>query len=235
MSLISDLIYFENPAIWDSFGGTSSGFGGLTWQMFIWSVVVGVLVIVWLMYNIIYFRRKEGDPEPKDALKAGVFPHERGDVKIELTWTIAPLILVGWLTFLSLGPLDYMWDIPDVEEADVTIEVVAGSWYWGFSYANDYEKPVEFTKCSGNINCIEVPANSIIRFNITSQDVLHAFYLPDMGIKQDAVPVFDTATWVFTVLVSARDEPYRIFCTEYCGNSHSQMLAEIYVSEVSSE
>ena len=180
MSLISDLIYFENPAIWDSFGGTSPGFGGLTWQMFIWSVVVGVLVIVWLMYNIIYFRRKEGDPEPKDALKAGVFPHERGDVKIELTWTIAPLILVGWLTFLSLGPLDYMWDIPDVEEADVTVEVVAGSWYWGFSYANDYEKPAEFTKCSGNLNCIEVPANSIIRFNITSQDVLHAFYLPDM-------------------------------------------------------
>ena len=127
MSTITDFIYFENPAIWDSFGGTSPGFGGLVWQMFIWSVVVGLLVFVWLMYNLVFFRHKEGDPEPKDALKAGVFPHERGDVKIELTWTIAPLILVSWLTFLSLAPLNYMWDIPDTEEADVTVEVTAGS------------------------------------------------------------------------------------------------------------
>ena len=125
-----------------------------------------------------------------------------------------------------------MWDIPDNEEADVTVEVTAGSWYWGFEYANDYEKPDEFTKCSSNINCLEVPANSIIRFNVTSVDNLHAFYLPDMGIKQDAVPGLNTATWVDTSMVSARDEPYRIYCTEYCGNSHSQMLAEIYVTEV---
>ena len=234
MSVISDLVYFDNPAIWDSFGGNSYGIGGLVWQMFIWSVIVGLLVSTWLIYNLIFFRHKEGDPEPKDALKAGVFPHERGDVKIELTWTIAPLILVSWLTFLSLAPLDYMWDIPDNEDADVTVEVTAGSWYWGFEYANGYEKPEEFTKCSSNINCLEVPANSIIRFNVTSVDNLHAFYLPDMGIKQDAVPGLNTATWVDTGIVSARDEPYRIYCTEYCGNSHSQMLAEIYVTEVNS-
>ena len=53
-----------------------------------------------------------------------------------------------------------------------------------------------------------------------------------MGIKQDAVPGLSTATWVDTGIVSARDEPYRIYCTEYCGNSHSMMLAEIYVTEV---
>ena len=58
MSLIGDLIYYENPAIWDSFGGTSSGNGGLTSQMFIWSVIVGLLVVVWLGYNIIFFRHR---------------------------------------------------------------------------------------------------------------------------------------------------------------------------------
>ncbi|SVC75253.1 uncharacterized protein METZ01_LOCUS328107, partial [marine metagenome] len=105
MSLINDLIYFDNPTIWDNFGGTSSGYGGLTWQMFIWSVLVGILVIAWLAYNLVFFRHKKGDPEPKDGLKVGVFPSERGNVKIELAWTIAPLILVIWLTFLSLAPL----------------------------------------------------------------------------------------------------------------------------------
>ena len=54
-----------------------------------------------------------------------------------------------------------------------------------------------------SINCLEVPANSIIRFNVTSVDNLHAFYLPDMGIKQDAVPGLNTATWVDTSIVSA--------------------------------
>ena len=55
MSVISDLVYFDNPAIWDSLVGTSSGFGGLVWQMFIWSVIVGLLVITWLIYNLIFF------------------------------------------------------------------------------------------------------------------------------------------------------------------------------------
>ena len=62
MSLINDLIYFDNPTIWDNFGGTSSGYGGLTWQMFIWSVLVGILVIAWLAYNLVFFRHKKGDP-----------------------------------------------------------------------------------------------------------------------------------------------------------------------------
>ena len=49
MSIISDLIYFDNPAIWDNFGGTSSGIGGLVCQMFIWSVIVGLLVVTRLI------------------------------------------------------------------------------------------------------------------------------------------------------------------------------------------
>ena len=237
MSLIHDLIYFDNPTIWDNFGGTSSGYGGLTWQMFIWSVLVGILVIAWLAYNIVFFRYKEGDPEPKDGLKVGVFPNERGNVKIELTWTIAPLILVIWLTFISLAPLNYMWDVPDVEETDLTIEVTAQRFFWGFTYPNDYEVPDEFTKCGEDlgINCIEIPANSIIRFNVTSEDVLHAFYFPEIGIKQDAVPGLTTVAWLDTSTVEARNEPYEIYCTEYCGERHSKMLAKVYITEVQNE
>jgi len=232
MSLIHDLIYFENPTIWDNFGGTSSGYGGLVWQMFIWSVLVGVLVIAWLGYALVFFRHKDGEPEPDDALKVGVFPHERGNIKIELAWTIAPLILVIWLTFLSLAPLNYMWDDPD--EADITIDVVATRFSWGFS---DYDKPEEFTKCGldEGMGCIELPANRIIRFNITSTDVLHAFFFPEIGIKQDAVPGLTTIAWLDTSTVEPRDEPYEIYCTEYCGKSHSKMLARVYITEVQNE
>ena len=135
MSLLNDLIFFENPTIWNGFGGSDcfgcSGYGGVVWQMFFWSLIVGLLVAAWMAYNLIYFRHADGDPDHDDALKAGVFPHERGNPKIEIAWTIAPLILVSWLTLISLGPLDYMWDV-DGQEADITIEVVASQWWWSF-------------------------------------------------------------------------------------------------------
>jgi len=229
MSLINDLIYFDNPSIWHDFGGTSGGFAGITWQMMIWSIIVGLLVFVWLIYNIIMFKHKDGDPEPKDALKAGVFPHERGNVTIELTWTIAPLILVTWLTYISLAPLDYLWDVPEEDETDLVIEVTAAQWFWTFNYEDDYVKPSNFNACPSNIGCLEIPHGMIIRFNINAQDVLHAFYIVEIGIKQDAVPGLETLAWVDTNDV--KPGKYSIYCTEYCGKTHSGMLADLYITE----
>ncbi len=194
----------------------------------IWSIIVGVLVFVWMTYNLIMFKHKEGDPEHKDALKVGVFPHERGDPRIEIAWTIAPLILVIWLTYISLAPLNYLWDVPDEEETDLVVEVVAGQWYWSFSYEDNYVVPSNFDKCSTNVNCVEVPHGSIIRFNINALDVLHAFYIVEIGVKQDAVPGIETLAWVDTSDVSPGE--YNIYCAEYCGNSHSEMLAKLYIT-----
>ena len=73
MSLLEDIIISDNPSIWHDFGGTSSGYAGITWQMMIWSIITGLLVFIWMAYNLIMFKHKEGDPEHKDALKAGVF------------------------------------------------------------------------------------------------------------------------------------------------------------------
>ena len=243
MSLIEDLIFFDNPSIWNNFGGTSSGFGGIVWQMFIWSVIVGLLVIAWLAYNLIYFRHNDGDPDPKDALKAGVFPHERGNTVIELTWTIAPLILVTWLTIISLAPLNYLWDVPEEDENTLTVEVLAVQWQWIFEMPTNYTIPSEFTKCGGvdqdgnamqnmavTYNCLEIPHNSIIRFNINSEDVLHAFYIVEIGIKQDVVPNLQTLAWLDTGTVNPGE--YNIYCAEMCGRSHSQMLAKLYITEM---
>ena len=73
---------------------------------------------------------------------------------IELAWTIAPLILVIWLTYISLAPLDYLWDVPDEDETDLVVEVIAGGEgdgnYWDFSYEDDYVVPSNFNKCTTN-------------------------------------------------------------------------------------
>ena len=74
MSLLEDILISDNPSIWHDFGGTSPGYAGITWQMMIWSIITGLLVFIWMAYNLIMFKHKEGDPEHKDALRAGVFP-----------------------------------------------------------------------------------------------------------------------------------------------------------------
>ncbi|OIR21425.1 MAG: hypothetical protein BET99_02635 [Marine Group III euryarchaeote CG-Epi2] len=243
MSLLEDLIFFDNPSIWNNFGGTSSGFGGVVWQMFIWSVIVGLLVITWLFYNLVYFRRNDGDPDPKDALKAGVFPHERGNTVIELAWTIAPLLLVTWLTIISLAPLNYLWDVPDENDEDtLTIEVTAKQWGWTFEMPWNYTIPLNYTKCGemdpeGNqmqnmrvtYDCLEIPTDTKVIFNLNSEDVLHAFYIVEIGIKQDVVPNLQTVAWLDTGTVNPGE--YNIYCAEMCGKSHSQMLAKIYITE----
>ena len=95
MSVISDLVYFDNPAIWDSFGGNSYGIGGLVWQMFIWSVIVGLLVITWLIYNLIFFRHKEGDPD-KGCIESWGFSM-KGGRQNRINMDYSSLILVSWL------------------------------------------------------------------------------------------------------------------------------------------
>ena len=235
MSLIEDIIFPVNPSSWHDFGGTSSGYLGITWQMMIWSIIVGVLVFVWMGYNLIVYKHKEGDPEHDDALKPGVFPHERGNVAIELSWTIAPLILVTWLTVISLAPLDYLWDVPDEDETDLTVDVVSGQWYWSFTYEEGYEVPENFNSCEtmtpamiNGMNCLEIPHGSIVRFNINAVDVLHAFYIVEIGVKQDAVPGVETLAWVDTGDVEPGE--YNIYCTEFCGKSHSKMLATLWIT-----
>ena len=243
MSLIEDLIFFDNPSIWNDFGGTSSGLGGIVWQMFIWSVIVGLLVIIWLAYNLAYYRHNDGDPDHKDALKAGVFPHERGNTIIELTWTIAPLILVTWLTIISLAPLNYLWDVPDDDENTLIIEVTAKQWQWTFEMPSDYTMPSNYTKCGGfdkdgnlmqnkhiTYDCLEIPPDTKVIFNLNSEDVLHAFYIVEIGIKQDVVPNLQTVAWLDTGTVNPGE--YNIYCAEMCGRDHSMMLATIHITEI---
>ena len=248
MSLLHDLIFFENPIIWNDFGGASGGFFGIVWQMAIWSIIVGLLVSVWLIYILIYFRHTDGDPDHEDSLKAGVFPHERGNARIEIAWTIAPLVLVSWLTLISLGPLDYMWDI-DGQEADITIEVTAGQWFWSFGtpICNEenenkeewcstgiYQKPVNFDECekptANPRGCLEIPHGAVVHFRLISNDVLHAFNFPELGIKQDVVPNLETLTWLDSGEFEAGQ--YSIWCAEYCGTEHSLMDADIFITEV---
>ena len=213
MSLIGDLLSLPIPTSWEAF---SDGPLSLSQQVFYWSALITILVFGWLLYAVYKYRRREGDPDPPDAPKAGVFPVERTAHTIEIAWTVGPLLLVCWITWLSLGPLDDYWDVDQGDE--MTVQVTASQWSWAFTYEDG----------STTYGTLELPPDTRVRFELESLDVLHAFYLPAFGLKEDIVPNTTTGMWFDTGTV----EPgtYPIYCAEYCGDGHSQMLGEIVIA-----
>lgn len=177
----------------------------LFWFVHLSSLVLTIGILVAIAYFIMKYRRKsENDVTP-------VITHNN---KLEVTWSVIPLIitlvLFGWgfQTYVSLTtPPD------DAYEVNVT----AQKWLWNFSYENGARSTGE----------LHVPAGRPVKLIMSSQDVIHSFFVPDYRIKQDVVPGRYTEVW-FRV-----PEPGEsiIFCTEYCGTGHSDMSGKVVVHE----
>lgn len=141
-----------------------------------------------------------------------VTPHQTHNTKLEIVWTVLPLVLCvgiffwglnGWMKF-AVAPGEAM-----------EISVVGKQWLWQFEYPDG----------SRTINDIHVPVNKPVRFVMTSEDVLHDFFVPDMRVKHDVVPGRYTEVW-FTPTVLGK---HHFTCAEYCGKEHSSMKGELTV------
>jgi len=95
-----------------------------------------------------------------------------------------------------------------------TIKVIAHQFYWEFQYPNG-------TKASS----LKIKANHMYLLEITSVDVIHSFYIPELGLKQDAYPNYTTRIW----LNITQPGIYHVYCTEYCGTGHHIMITIITV------
>ncbi len=106
-------------------------------------------------------------------------------------------------------------DIRTVPQGAEEIAVTARQWLYQFEYPDGRK----------TINEVRVPVGEAVKFNLTSADVIHGFYLPAFRIKQDAVPGRYTYVW----LKAEKAGDYDIYCTQYCGVGHSQMRAILKV------
>jgi cytochrome c oxidase subunit 2 len=130
---------------------------------------------------------------------------------LELTWTIIPLILVIAIFYIGMeGYLNLRRSPLGAYEVNVT----AQRWSWSFAHRNG---------CSDTT--LHVPVGRPVRLLMQSQDVLHALYIPAFRVKQDIVPGRITDLW-FT---PTRTGTFQLYCAEYCGKDHSQMLAQVVV------
>lgn len=194
--------------------------------------IIGVIVFGLMIYSLIHHRKSKGY-EPATF-------HD--NTRLEIVWTIIPfLILIG----LAIPATRVLIDLEDTNESDVTIKIVGHQWKWqyqyldqGINYFSNLSTPyaqIQNREPKGEWYLLEVdkplvvPINKKVRFLVTSNDVVHSWWVPDLGIKRDAIPGFMHESW-------ARIEKpgiYRGQCAELCGINHGFM--PIVVHAVSEE
>jgi cytochrome c oxidase subunit 2 len=164
------------------------------------------LIVVFMIYSIVVFRRKPGDTSEG--------PNIKGSTALETVWTIVPLIIVMGLGIWGAGQLT---EITASEPEELVVEVTGFQFGWRFDYP-DY-----------GISSSELllPRGRQVLFRITSTDVIHSFWVPEFRIKQDAVP----GRWTNLRVTPTEVGDFRIRCAEMCGYAHSAMYAPVVVVE----
>lgn len=184
--------------------------------------VIGAIVFALMFWSIVYHRKSKG-------AKAEQF---HGSLKIELLWTAIPVVI---LVVMAIPASKTLIAMEDASKADLTILVTGSQWKWHYKYM---EYPIEFysmlaTPRDQIDNLAEktelylrdvdkplvLPTGKKIRFLVTADDVIHAWWVPAFAIKKDANPGFINETWTKV------DKPgiYRGQCAELCGKDHGFM------------
>ncbi|MBN1305430.1 MAG: cytochrome c oxidase subunit II [Anaerolineales bacterium] len=163
------------------------------------------LITVPLLYSLVVFRKREGDET--DAV------HIEGNTRLEITWTVIPLVIV--IAFSYLGALN-LGEVRRVDPQALDVKVVGFQWGWSFSYPEYGLK---------SLSELYLPVNRQVLLKMESRDVIHSFYVPEFRMKQDLVPGQITELRVTPV------EPgwYTLACAELCGQDHAAMRAPVVV------
>jgi cytochrome c oxidase subunit 2 len=171
------------------------------WSFVLWlSVFFFVLVVGGMVYLAIKYRASAG-AKPK---------YITGSHFLEALWTAIPTALL--LVIFAWGYVVYNKMTRAPSDA-MEIRGVGKQWLWQFQYADTGRTLV---------NEFYFPINKPVKLVMSSEDVLHSFFIPSFRVKQDVVPGMYTTVW-FEATVPGK---HQVFCTEYCGTSHSQMLAQ---------
>ena len=224
------------------------------WDEYIlWSVFVGAIAFGWLYHHSYFYRSEDGESPNVDNLEVGVFPKEYDNLRLEVTWTVLPFILIVYLTYISWAPLDAVWSQtgPDgfhgseCEEGTSSnnwldengyvhsecyweIGIIGQQWFWEFD-CYDLSEDI----CSTGYATVEGELKPLLMLKtgetylatMDSIDVTHAVKNSGFGIMEDVVPGQTTYLWMPAV----EDSSFLMLCAEYCGDNHAYMTAQIIV------
>ncbi|MBT3189838.1 MAG: cytochrome c oxidase subunit II [Anaerolineae bacterium] len=167
------------------------------------------LIIGFMLYSFVVFRRKPGEEGDGD--------HFEGHTSLEIAWTIVPLGIVMYFSFLGASAL------AETRRADpnaYNITIVGSQWSWRFDYT-DYD----FSSTE-----LRLPIDRQSLLTLTSTDVIHSFWVPEFRLKQDALPGEGMERELRITPTLLGD--YKLRCAELCGLEHAYMVSDVIVMEV---
>ncbi len=201
---------------------------GLHMTIFYICCVIALVVFGVMLYSLIYHRKSKG-VTPANF-------HE--STKVEIIWTVIPfLILIG----MAVPATSTLIEMEDPSDADLTILVTGSQWKWHYQYfghdvgffslLSTPKAQIENQQAKGDNYLLEVdkplviPANRKVRFLMTSDDVIHSWWVPAFAVKKDANPGFINEAWTKV------NDPgtYRGQCAELCGKDHGYMPVVVEV------
>ncbi|HEY0971630.1 MAG TPA: cytochrome c oxidase subunit II, partial [Gemmatimonadales bacterium] len=173
-------------------------------RLMFWGTIVFVLVEVMLVWTIIKFRRRDGKAEPKQI---------HGHTLLEILWTAIPALILVFIAVPTVRTI-FRTQAP-AAPGSLQVEVIGHQWWWEFRYP-------ELGIVTANE--IYVPHGRTVNFALKTQDVLHSFWIPQMGGKRDLISNRTNYMWFTpdsTMLSGA--QVWNGFCAEFCGVSHANM------------
>lgn len=173
-------------------------------------VAVGVVTFSVLAYILFRFRYRPDSPQPKQV---------HGNTRLEIAWTLIPAILVSIIAVPTVQTIFFTYREAPADA--VTIDVRGWQWWWEFRY------PMANGDTVVTANEVHVPVGRPVHLRMTSVDVLHSFWIPQMGGKRDVVPG-RVNELVFTPLEAG---VYLGQCAEFCGESHALMKMRLIAHE----
>ena len=189
----------------------------------LWICVAIGVVVFGIMFWSIFAHRKSPDRKPADF-------HE--STLVEILWTIIPLVILVAMAIPATATLVDMYDTTD---AEIDIKVTGYQWRWKYDYIDDefgyfsniatsedeiYNRTAKSEHYLLDVdNPMVIPTHTRVRLLLTANDVIHSWWVPEFGLKKDAIPGFINEMWTKV------DEPgiYRGQCTELCGVGHGFM------------
>ena len=170
-----------------------------------------VMALVWGVgyYSLRHWRHGSGDEPPADG------PPIRGNNRVAMTWVVVSSVLTAFLLVWGLSELTSTTTLP-VGAKPLVVNVTGQQWLWTFSYPDDggFSSPE-----------LALPKDRPVVFEVSSLDVIHSFWLPEMGIKVDANPSVTTTVSTTPNLLGT----FEVRCAELCGLNHSYMETSVKV------
>jgi cytochrome c oxidase subunit 2 len=213
--------------------GVTTLSGEIHWlhMLIFWIVtVIGIFVFGWMIYSLVKFRKSKGAvPDQKHV----------HSTMAEILWTAIPVVI---LVAMAVPAASTLIRIEDASATDINIKVTGYQWKWQYEYLDEGVSffstlsrdsdaarqmdsgidPASVPHYLLNVdNPLVVPVGKKVRLLVTSQDVIHAWWVPDLAMKKDAVPGMINEMW-FEILPD-KAGVYRGQCTELCGRDHGFM------------